>query len=318
MSAGPNAGSVSSLTHMNLQFVRRAAALAGVFAISTAAIAPSRPPLKGVSYKLRMSTRLPAMMQQLQNGSGNSPSFLVKVKAVGKNARFEFDSVPQGTPIPPGDYMLFLESGRAIRVSPKEKLYDEAPNGFGAAGGGLSLLNQIGGRGGNSRAPDITGIDMDLQQLDDETIQGRQVRHYQLVTEFTLEVLNQTTPVRIEMETWTADLPPSQNIVNPFDLAGSVNVASTDPTSKLMTRLLAERKKMQGTPIKTSTTFILQGLANGAVPPLEFGQTTEVIDLKEIDIDPRELDVPAGFTKREPRTGRGGRDTMPSRPPTFF
>jgi hypothetical protein len=40
------------------------------------------------------------------------------------------------------------------------------------------------------------------------------------------------------------------------------------------------------------------------VPALEFGQTTEVIDIKEIDIDPRDLDVPAGFTRREPR-GRG-------------
>jgi hypothetical protein len=299
---------------MNSRIALRAATLGGVLAISIAAVAPSRPPLKGVSYKLRMTTRLPEMMQQLQNGNAAVPPILVKVKSVGKSARFEFDSVPQGTPIPPGDYMLFLESGRAIRVSPKEKLYDEAPNGFGAAGGGLSLLNQIGGRGGN-RAPDITGIDMDVQQLDDETIQGRQVRHYQLVAEFTVEVLNQTTPVRIEMETWTADLPAGQNIINPFDLVGSVNIASTDPTSKLMTRLLAERKKMQGTPIKTSTTFILTGLANGAVPALEFGQTTEVLDLKPIDIDPKELDVPAGFTKREPRAGRGGDSAAVRRPP---
>jgi hypothetical protein len=198
--------------------------------------------------------------------------------------------------------MLFLESGRAIRVSPKEKLYDEAPNGFGAAGGGISLLNSIGGRGG--RAPDVTGIDMDLQQLDDETIQGRQVRHYQLVTEFTLEVMNQTTPVRIEMETWTADLPPNQSIINPFDFVGAIS--TNDPASKLTNRLMAERRKMQGTPIKTSTTFILQGLATGAVPPLEFGQTIEVIDIKSVDIDPKDLDVPPNFTKREPKAGRGG------------
>ena len=284
------------------------AALAAIVAVSVSA---TRAPLKGVSYRLRMTTRLPAMMQQMQNGSITPPAFLVRVKAAGKNARFEFDSMPQGTPIPAGDYMLFLESGRAIRVSPKEKLYDEAPNGFGAAGGGLSLLNQVGGRGG--RAPEITGIDMDLQQLDDETIQGRQVRHYALVAEFMIEFLNQTAPVRIEMETWTADLPPGQNVVNPFDIAGSIS--PTDGASKLATRLLAERKKMQGTPIKTSTTFTIQ-LANGAVPELEFGQTTEVLDIKSVDIEPKELDVPAGFTKREPRQGRGGSDSvMVRRPP---
>lgn len=285
----------------------------GAFAISNtaaaqrgAAAAPA--PLKGVSYRLRMTTRLPELMAQMQGPS--APAFLVKVKSSGKNARFEFDSMPQGTPIPPGDYMLFLESGRAVRVSPKEKLFDEAPNGFGAAGGGLSLLNQVGGRGG--RAPDITGIDMDLQQLDDETIQGRQVRHYQLVAEFTLEILNQNTPVRLEMETWTADLPAAQNIVNPFDLAGAIS--ANDPASKLTTRLLAERKKMQGTPIKTSTNISIQ-LANGAVPQLDFGQTTEILDIKSVDIDPRDLDVPATFTKREPRTGRGGSDTVVVRRP---
>src|SRR3954468_14441108 len=172
---------------MKNSYLRRAAALTALTAIAAITVSATRPPLKGVSYKLRMTTRLPAMMQQLQNGNTPVPPILVRVKAAGKNARFEFDSMPQGTPIPPGDYMLFLESGRAIRVSPKEKLYDEAPNGFGAAGGGLSLLNSVGGRGG--RAPDITGIDMDVQQLDDETIQGRQVRHYQLVAEFTLEIM---------------------------------------------------------------------------------------------------------------------------------
>ena len=291
---------------MKNTLIRRALALAGAATMIAVSTSATRPPLKGLSYRLRMNTRLPAMMQQMQNGNASSPSVIVKVKAAGKSARFEFDSVPQGTPIPPGDYMLFLEGGRAIRVSPKEKLFDEAPNGFGlAGGGGLSLLNQVGTRGGTTRPPDITGIDMDLQQLDDETIQGRQVRHYQLVTEFTLDVLNQTTPVRIEMETWTADLPPGQTIVNPFDFIGGVQ--TTGPESKLTTRLAAERRKMQGTPIKTSMTFILQGLANGAIPQLEFGQTTEVLDLKEITIDSKDLDVPAGFTKREPRTGREGR-----------
>ena len=299
---------------MTLRSIR--VAVAGVIAVASAAgaqrSAAAKPaPLKGVSYTLRMKTRLPAIMEQVQNGGVAAPSLQMKVKSVGKNARFDIDSMPQGSPLPVGDYMLFLESGRAIRVSPKEKLFDEAPNGFGAAGGGLSLLNQVGGRGG--RAPDITGIDMDVQQLDDETIQGRQVRHYQLVAEFTLEVLNQSAPVRIEMETWTADLPPTQAIVNPFDLAGAIS--PNDPASKLTSRLMAERRKMQGTPIKTSTNFIIQ-LANGAIPQLEFGQTTEVLDIKSVDVDPRELDVPAGFTKREPRVGRGGSDTvMVKRPP---
>jgi hypothetical protein len=295
-----------TIVTMKTTTARRLLGALAVTALAAGSISAVRPPLKGVSYKLRMNTRLPAMMQQMQNGR-EAPSFLVKVKSAGKNARFEFDSVPQGTPIPAGDYMLFLESGRAIRVSPKEKLYDEAPNGLGGAGGPMSMLSAVAGRGGNGRQLEITGIDMDLQQLDDETLHGRQVRHYQLVAEFNIEVLNNVAPIRLEMETWTADLSPGQSIVNPFDLAGAVGTAApNDPAAKLTTRLMAERKKMQGTPLKTSMTFVISGLGNGAVPPLEFGQTTEVIDLREIDIDPKDLDVPAGFTKREPRPGRGG------------
>src|ERR1041385_6292496 len=141
---------------MKTSFARRASTLAGLAAIVAVSLSATRPPLKGVSYRLRMTTRLPAMMQQLQSGTVNPPSMLVRVKSAGKNARFEFDSVPQGTPIPPGDYMLFLESGRAIRVSPKEKLYDEAPNGFGAAGGGLSLLGSIGGGRGKQHSRGAT------------------------------------------------------------------------------------------------------------------------------------------------------------------
>ena len=105
---------------MKTSAIGRAVSLGGVGAILALSISATHPPLKGVSYRLRMTTRLPQMMQQMQSGSITPPAFLVRVKAAGKNARFEFDSMPQGTPIPPGDYMLFLESGRAIRVSPKE------------------------------------------------------------------------------------------------------------------------------------------------------------------------------------------------------
>jgi hypothetical protein len=90
--------------------------------------------------------------------------------------------------------------------------------------------------------------------------------------------------------------------VNPFDLTGTAS--PDDPAAKLTNRLLAERKKIQGTPIKTVMTMIISGLGNGAVPPLEFGQTTQITDIKEIDIDPKELEIPAGFTRRvEPPRG---------------
>ena len=77
---------------MKLTIARRAVALAGLVALTAVSISASRPPLKGVSYRLRMNTRLPAIMQGMQANAPQAPAFLVKVKAAGKSARFEFDS----------------------------------------------------------------------------------------------------------------------------------------------------------------------------------------------------------------------------------
>ena len=294
---------------MTTRFARRIAAFAGVAAMLAISVSAVRPPVKGVTYKLRMTTRLPAMMAQLRNGDQTGPEFVAKVKAIGKNARFEMQSVPQGAQINPDDYLLFLESGRAIMVNTAEKTFSEAPAGLGGTGGSLGMLGSIAGRSraqadGRGGPPqiDINGIDMDLQQLDGDTLQGRQVRHYQLVAEMNVQVMNNMAPLRIEMEMWTADLP--YQIINPFDIAGTVS--PDDPASKLTSRLLAERKKIQGTPLKMIMNMTISGLGNGAVPPLEFGQTTEIMDLKEMDIDPKQLQVPAGYTKKEPGSGRGG------------
>jgi hypothetical protein len=287
--------------------IRRAAVLAGLSILTTVAIAAMRPaepapPVKGVSYRLRMTTRLPQMMAQMQNGNAAGPAFIAKVKAVGKNARFEFQNVPEGMPVNLDDYLLVLESGRAIMVRPADKSYAEAPASLGGQGGSLGMLGSIAGRGSreSGRQIDITGIDMDLQQLDGDTLQGRQVRHYQLVAEMFIQFMNNNVPLRIEMETWTADLPAS--IVNPFDISGTVS--PDDPAAKLTTRLLAERKKMQGTPIKTIMNMTIT-LGNGAVPPLEFGQTTQITDIQDLDVNPKDLEVPVGYTKRESETGTG-------------
>jgi hypothetical protein len=301
---------------MRTNFIHRAAAFAGLVALVTvtlSAAAPVQPPpVKGVTYRLRMTSRMPQIMAQMQNGDAAGPAFLAKVKAIGKNARFDFQLMPQGAPVGMDDYLLVLDSGRTIMVNTAEKWYAEAPASLGGAGGTLGMLGSVAGRArreaqsqnSGRAAPqiEITGIDMDLQQLDGDTLQGRQVRHYQLVAEMSIQVMQQMVPLRIEMEMWTADLP--YNIVNPFDITGTVS--PDDPAAKLTTRLLAERKKIQGTPIKTTMTMIITGLANGAVPPLEFGQTTQITDIKEVDVNPKDLEVPPDYTKRVEGTGRGG------------
>jgi hypothetical protein len=271
-------------------------------ALSLALTAAATIPTKGVTYRVRMTTRLPAIMAQMgANGDAAGPVILAKVKAVGKKSRFDFLSGPQN--IGPDDYLLMLDSGRAVMVNAAEKTYSENSN---FAQGGLGMLAQLGrrgGRNGGNQNPngfngiEVNGLVTDLQELDGDTLEGRNVRHYQAVAEMNINVMNTMAPLRIEMETWTANLP--YPIVNPFDLAVS-GVPSDDPTSKLTTKLIELRKKMVGTPVKSIMRFTISGLGNGAVPPLEFVQTTAITDIKEMDVDEKEFAIPAGFTKKGP------------------
>jgi hypothetical protein len=248
-----------------------------------------------------MTTRLPAIMAQMGgNGDNAGPTILAKVKAVGKKSRFDFLAGPQN--IGPDDYLLMLDSGRAIMVNAAEKTYSESAN---FAQGGLGILAQLGRRGGRAGGGQAGGIEVnglvtDLQELDGDTLDGRNVRHYQAVAEMNVMVMNNMAPLRIEMETWTANLP--YQIMNPFDLAAS-GVPSDDPTSKLAAKLIELRKKMVGTPVKSIMRFTISGLGNGAVPPLEFVQTTAITDIKEMDVDEKEFAIPAGFTKKGPPGG---------------
>lgn len=283
---------------MNSRLVRRATALLSLTAMFAIAFAASRPPAKGVTYRLRMTTRLPAVMAQM-SGDAAGPVIMAKVKSVGKRAKFEFISPAPGVGV--DDYILMQDSGRAVMVNAAEKTYMESPPGFGG-GGGLGMLSSIagagrrGGRGGNAPQIEITGLVTDLEQLDGDTLQGRQVRHYQLVAEMNVQVMGNLAPLRVEMEIWSADLP--QTIVNPFDLTGTVS--PDDPFAKFTTKLIELRKKVQGTPIKTITTMTISGLGNGAFPPLEFQQTMAITDIKDLDVDLKELEVPAGFTRKVP------------------
>jgi hypothetical protein len=285
---------------MKPRVLARAALVAGYAVV---ALAASRPPAKGVTYRLRMTTQLPAVMAQM-SGDGGAPVIMAKVKSVGRRAKFEFVNPVPG--VAADAYVLMLDSNRTVLVDPAERTFAEAPAALGG-GGGLGMLSAMAGAGRRGRggvpSVEINGLVTDLQQLDGDTLQGRPVRHYQLVAEMNVQVMGNMAPLRIEMETWTADLPFA--IVNPFDLTGTPS--PDDPMLKLTSKLLELRKKMQGTPLKTIMTLSISGLGNGALPPLEFQQTTAITDLKELDVDTKDLDVPVGFTKKVPGSGTDSR-----------
>src|SRR5213076_2161215 len=68
---------------------------------------------------------------------------------------------------------------------------------------------------------------------------------------------------------------------------------------KLTAKLNELRAKIEGTPIKTVvTTSVTLGGPAGAGMALDFTQTTTITDIKEIDVDEKLLELPAGFTKK--------------------
>jgi hypothetical protein len=292
---------------MRSAFVRRGAALFGLAALFAVAIAATKPPAKGLTYRIRMSSQLPAFMAQMGGGDAGGPIVLARVKSIGSRARFDLQAFQ---PAPPGlsldDYVLFLDSSRVYFVNPAEKSYVDGSALLGGGGGGLGMLGALaggmgrrgrGGDAGGGMAPgmDIMGIVTDLEQLDGDTLDGRQVKHYRLVAEMSIAVMGQSpAPLRIVMEMWTANIP--HKIVNPFDMG--TTVAPNDPAAKLTTKLIELRKQIDGTVVKSVVTTTLSGLMNGALPPMEFVQTTAITEIKEADVDEKDLQLPAGFTKK--------------------
>jgi hypothetical protein len=296
---------------MRSALIRRSSAVVGLTALCLAGFTGAKPFTNGVTYRVRMSSRLPPQMAGMGADGGAGPLILARASAVGNRARFDLQTFQ---PAPPGssldDYLLVLDSSRAVLVNPDERSYSDATSLL--SGGGLGMLGAMaggrrGGRGGGGGGGiggaggggmpqiDINGLVTDFQVVGPDTVDGRQTQHYRIVAEMTVAVMGNQTPLRIMIDSWTANLP--YHIVNPFD--GPATVSADDPAAKLTTKLNELRKKIEGTAIKgVVTTSITMGGAGGAGMSLDFVQTTTITDIKQMDVDEKLLELPAGFTKK--------------------
>jgi hypothetical protein len=284
----------------------------GLIALCLAVSTGAAPFTKGITYRVRMSSRLPPQMAGMGGDGGAGPLIIARASSVGNRARFDlltFQPAPQGTGV--DDYLLVMDSSRMVLVNPDERTYSDATALF--SGGGLGILGamaggrrggQGGGGGGGGRVGsggggmpqiDISGLVTDFQLVGPDTVDGRQTQHYRIVAEMSVPVMGNQSPLRIIIDTWTANLP--YHIVNPFD--GPATVAADDPVARLSAKLNELRKKIEGTAIKSIvTTSLTLGGPAGAGMALDFVQTTTITDIKELDVDEKLLDVPAGFTKK--------------------
>jgi hypothetical protein len=283
----------------------RRSSVFAVAALSLAASVGARPFAKGVTYRVRISSRLPAIMAG-GGGDASGPLVLARASAVGNRARFDLQAFQ---PMPPDlsldDYLLVVDSAQTVFVKPEDKTYVDAARLV--AGGGLGMLRSMiggrrgagagagaGGTGGGTPQMDMSGLVSDFEFVGRDTTDGKPTRHYRVVAEMTIAAMGRQVPLRVLIETWTADLP--YHIVNPFDVAAASS--PNDPTAKLMAKLAEYRRKIEGTPIKTVTTSTISIDVGGGPMMLDFTQTTQITDIKEADVDEKQLEIPAGFVKR--------------------
>jgi hypothetical protein len=246
---------------------------------------PGTSAVPGATYRLQLTTRLPAFMGGAAGGSApGGPVVIARATSAGTKARFEFTSID---PLPPGmtlnDYLLLSDSASQL-VNPVARTYTDASGIMGAFGiggamggrGGRGMPGAGGGRpggagaGGGAAAPGPAGllngfqvrdVHVDLRPMGaGEVMDGRPTRHYMLMIEYRAMMGGQPQPMRMAVEMWTADLP--VKIVNPFATLVPADYDPNGTTVELNAKMSAALKKVEGTTVKMITTISLTDLIN--------------------------------------------------------
>ncbi|HEY6220415.1 MAG TPA: hypothetical protein VIV65_10185 [Gemmatimonadaceae bacterium] len=245
---------------------------------TTVSLLGATPFTPGVSYKVRTVMNMPPMPGM---GAGDLVIVGHGVSANGKS-RLDIDSAASGpmTPFGPGDYILTLDSGRTVVVTPASKTYID---NF-MMGGGMppEVMSQAV----------ISGISVNVEkQGAGETIEGRATQKYKLTAQYTMSIMGTVINMGQETEIMTADLP--TKIAT--GLGGSLSKSmSTGPFAELYTKMTDAQKQISGTPIKVSNVTSIMPMN------MNLTQTMTITDLKNTDVDEKSFAIPDGFTARPP------------------
>jgi hypothetical protein len=264
---------MSSQLH-RLPFRRGAVLLA--FAVAAGSTVAAHPPAPGLTYRLRMVVTppdIPGMPPQ-------SPTVLVGHGAsIGTQSRLDIDSLQGQLPLAIGDYMLNLDSGRVVMVSPASKTYSEGMPSMVALS--PEMMAQAS----------VTNVNVTTEKLGaGETMQGFATEKVRMTVTYSLAIMGTALNTMTTVDMWVGQLP--GNVTTPFDGAIPKEL-SEGPMKELADKTMAARKAIKGTPIKTVTTSQITG-------PMSVTTVTtlDLLDLKPGDVDPAVLKVPEGFAKK--------------------
>ncbi|HET9426371.1 MAG TPA: hypothetical protein VFO55_13460 [Gemmatimonadaceae bacterium] len=258
------------------RLVQRGLLTFALVATAAAAIA-ARPFAPGVTYRMRMvmiPPEIPGMPPQPQT------VIVGRGATIGTQSRFEVDSVTGQFPLAVGDYMLQLDSGRSVTVSPASKTYSEEPPGLAAMPADLLA------------SATFTNVNVTTEKLGaGETMQGFATEKVRMTVTYSLNMMGTALNTMSVIEMWMAQLPGT--VTTAFD--GTIPKSMAEgPMKELADKTNAARKALgTATPIKTVTTSSITGPMN-----ITTVNTLELLDIKVGDVDPAQLRIPEGFTKK--------------------
>jgi len=257
---------------------RRGIALFLVGVASTAAIG-ARTPAPGMTYRVRFVMTLPEMP-----GMQMDPVSVVgHGSAIGGQSRIDVDSVSGQAPLAVGDYMLTLDSGRLVTVSPSTKSYSDGASSMMAVP--AQMMAQAS----------VTNVNVTTERLGaGEPIQGYATEKVRLTATYSLNIMGQSMNTMNVSELSLAQLPAA--VTTPFD--GNLPKELLEgPMKELGEKMIAARKALgTATALKTVTTSTL---SSPMMPQsISTVMTIELLDLKSGDVDPSMLRVPDGFTRK--------------------
>jgi hypothetical protein len=257
---------------------RRGIAFFSVAVACTAAIG-ARPAAPGVTYRVRMVMTPPNMP-----GMQMEPILIVgHGSAIGGLSRIDVDSTSGQVPLAMGDYMLTLDSGRLVTVSPSSKTYSDGASSMMAIP--PQLLAQAS----------ITSVNVTTEKLGaGEAMQGYPTEKVRLTTTYVLNLMGQSMNAMNVSEMSMAQLPAA--VTTPFD--GNLPKELLEgPMKELGEKMIAARKALgSATALKTVNTSTM---SSPMLPQsISTVMTIEILDLKSAEVDPSALKVPDGFTKK--------------------
>lgn len=257
---------------------RRGLALA-MFAATVGTIG-AKPFAPGMSYRISVTTSMPAMQ-------GMNPGDMVITGhgvSLGSRSRVDLDTVRSAQPLPigPGDYILMLDSGRVVAVTPMTKTYLD---NFSMAMGSMppEVMAQAS----------LSNVSVTVEKLGaGDTIEGRPTDRYRMAAQYTLAIMGQSMTIANESEISAAQLAATVN--TPF--SGSLPKSmSTGPFAELYTKVIEAQKQVGGTPVKVTMTTSISGPMT-----MSLTQTMQITDIKPTDVDEKLFQIPDGYTPRPP------------------